>query len=83
MGAEKPPDPESYAGPGVDTAGVGGALKGLLGWVNATTAFREGCVRLPNGYFASVLASLTTDAQLDRVHDALSGLSPMQALAAA
>ena len=34
-------------------------------------------------YFASVLASLTTDAQLDRVHDALSGLSPMQALAAA
>jgi hypothetical protein len=34
-------------------------------------------------YFASTLASLTTDAQLDRVHDALSGLSPMQALAAA
>ena len=29
-------------------------------------------------YFASTLASLTTDAQLDRVHDALCGLSPMQ-----
>jgi hypothetical protein len=33
-------------------------------------------------HFASALASLTTDAQLGRVHDALSGLSPIQALAA-
>ena len=33
-------------------------------------------------HFASTLASLTTDAQLGRIHDALSGLSPMQALAA-
>ena len=34
-------------------------------------------------YFASTLASLTTDAQLDRVHDALCGLSPPQTAAAA
>jgi len=33
-------------------------------------------------HFASTLAVLTTDAQLGRIHDALSGLSPMQALAA-
>ena len=33
-------------------------------------------------HFASALASLTTDAQLGRVHDALSGLTPIQALAA-
>jgi len=33
-------------------------------------------------HFASALASLTTDAQLGRVHDALSGLSPVHALAA-
>jgi hypothetical protein len=34
-------------------------------------------------HFASTLASLTTDAQLGRIHDALSGLAPMRALAAA
>src|SRR5215211_6274901 len=56
MGGEPPADPQTYAAAGVDTGTVGGALRGLLGWVNATTAFREGCVRLPNGYFASVLA---------------------------
>jgi phosphoribosylformylglycinamidine cyclo-ligase len=56
MGGGQPGEPESYAEAGVDTAAVGGALRGLLGWVNATTAFRDGCVRLPNGYFASVLA---------------------------
>jgi len=33
-------------------------------------------------HFASTLASLTADAQLGRIHDALSGLSPIQALAA-
>ena len=33
-------------------------------------------------HFASALASLTTDAQLGRVHDALNGLSPIQSLAA-
>src|SRR5438477_4922142 len=33
-------------------------------------------------HFASTLAGLTTDEQLERIHDALSGLSPMQALAA-
>jgi hypothetical protein len=33
-------------------------------------------------HFASTLASLTTDAQLGRIHDALSGLRPIQALAA-
>jgi len=33
-------------------------------------------------HFASTLVSLTTDAQLERIHDALSGLTPMQALAA-
>jgi len=33
-------------------------------------------------HFASALADLTTDAQLGRVHDALSGLNPIQALAA-
>jgi hypothetical protein len=34
-------------------------------------------------HFASTLASLTTDAQLGRVHDALSDLAPMRALVAA
>ena len=34
-------------------------------------------------YFASTLASLTTGPQLDRVHDALSGLSPLQTMPAA
>ena len=34
-------------------------------------------------YFASTLSSLTTGAQFDRIQDALSSLSPMQALAAA
>ena len=34
-------------------------------------------------HFASTLAGLTTDAQLERVHDALSGLAPMRALEAA
>jgi phosphoribosylformylglycinamidine cyclo-ligase len=33
-----------------------GALAGLLRWVNATTALRPGEVRLPNGYFANVVA---------------------------
>jgi hypothetical protein len=33
-------------------------------------------------HFASTLASLTTDAQLGRIHEALSGLSPIRALAA-
>jgi hypothetical protein len=33
-------------------------------------------------HFASTLASLTTDAQLGRVHEALSGLSPIRAMAA-
>jgi hypothetical protein len=33
-------------------------------------------------HFASTLASLTTDAQLGRIHDALSGLSPVRAMAA-
>jgi len=33
-------------------------------------------------HFASTLANLTTDAQLGRIHDALNGLSPIQALAA-
>jgi hypothetical protein len=33
-------------------------------------------------HFASTLASLTTDAQLGRINDALSALSPIQALAA-
>jgi hypothetical protein len=33
-------------------------------------------------HFASALANLTSDAQLGRVHDALSGLNPIQALAA-
>ena len=32
--------------------------------------------------FASTLASLTTDAQLVRIHEALSGLSPIRAMAA-
>src|SRR6516162_9000593 len=34
-------------------------------------------------HFASTLASLTTDAQLGRIHDALSGLTQMRELAAA
>jgi hypothetical protein len=34
-------------------------------------------------HFVSTLASLTTDAQLGRIHDALSGLTPMRELAAA
>jgi hypothetical protein len=34
-------------------------------------------------HFASTLAGLTTDAQLERIHDALSGLAPMRVLAAA
>jgi hypothetical protein len=34
-------------------------------------------------HFASTLASMTTDAQLGRIHDALSGLAPMRVLAAA
>lgn len=34
-------------------------------------------------HFAKTLAELTTDAQLGRIHDALSGLVPMRALAAA
>lgn len=34
-------------------------------------------------HFAGTLASLTTDAQLGRIHDALSGLAPMRALVAA
>lgn len=34
-------------------------------------------------HFASTLASLTTDAQLGRIYDALSDLAPMRALAAA
>jgi hypothetical protein len=34
-------------------------------------------------HFASTLASLTTDAQLERIYDALIGLSPMRELAAA
>jgi len=33
-------------------------------------------------HFASTLADLTTDAQLGRIHDALSGLSPVRAMAA-
>jgi hypothetical protein len=33
-------------------------------------------------HFASTLADLTTDAQLGRIHDALSGLSPIRAMAA-
>src|SRR4051794_26465074 len=56
MNQEPPSEPTTYARAGVDAAAVGGALGGLLGWVNATTAFRPDCVRLPNGYFASVLA---------------------------
>src|SRR5713226_3224070 len=51
-----PTDATTYAGAGVDTAQAGGALAGLLRWVNATTAFRPGEVRLPNGYFANVVA---------------------------
>src|SRR5438067_5979306 len=46
----------TYAGAGVENAAAGGALAGLLRWVNATTAFRPGSVRLPNGYFANVVA---------------------------
>jgi hypothetical protein len=34
-------------------------------------------------HFASTLAALTTDAQLGRIHDALGGLTPARALAAA
>jgi len=34
-------------------------------------------------HFASTLASLTTDAQLERIHDALSNLATVQVLAAA
>jgi hypothetical protein len=34
-------------------------------------------------HFARTLADLTTDAQLNRIHDALAGLLPMRALAAA
>src|SRR4051794_40663045 len=56
MDGKQPADPPTYAGAGVDGAAVHGALWGLLGWVNATTEFRPGSVRLPNGYFASVLA---------------------------
>ncbi len=51
-----PPDPDTYAAAGVDTAAASGALAGLLRWVNATTALRPGEVRLPNGYFANVVA---------------------------
>ncbi|HLH21577.1 MAG TPA: phosphoribosylformylglycinamidine cyclo-ligase [Chloroflexota bacterium] len=54
--ASQPPDPRTYAAAGVDTAAASGALAGLLRWVNATTALRPGEVRLPNGYFANVVA---------------------------
>src|SRR3954453_7573191 len=57
MGADAPPpDPSSYAAAGVDTAAASGALAGLLRWVNATADLRPGEVRLPNGYFANVIA---------------------------
>jgi len=48
--------PSTYAEAGVDTAATGGALAGLLRWVNATGANRPGSIRLENGYFAAVLA---------------------------
>jgi phosphoribosylformylglycinamidine cyclo-ligase len=51
-----PPDPPTYASAGVDTAAASGALAGLLRWVNATSELRPGAVRLPNGYFANVVA---------------------------
>jgi phosphoribosylformylglycinamidine cyclo-ligase len=51
-----PPDPPTYAVAGVDTAEAGSALAGLLRWVNATAELRPGEVRLPNGYFANVVA---------------------------
>lgn len=54
--ATPPPDPATYAAAGVDTAAASSALAGLLRWVNATTALRPGEVRLPNGYFANVVA---------------------------
>jgi phosphoribosylformylglycinamidine cyclo-ligase len=55
--ASPSPDQPTYASAGVDTAAAGGALAGLLRWVNATTALRPGEVRLPNGYFANVVAA--------------------------
>jgi phosphoribosylformylglycinamidine cyclo-ligase len=54
--AEPPAHSPSYARAGVDTAAASSALAGLLRWVNATEALRPGEVRLPNGYFANVLA---------------------------
>ncbi|HWP28831.1 MAG TPA: phosphoribosylformylglycinamidine cyclo-ligase [Chloroflexota bacterium] len=46
----------SYARVGVDTAAASHALAGLLRWVDATFALRPDTVRLPNGYFANVVA---------------------------
>ena len=46
----------TYARAGVDPEQTARALAGLLSWVNRTPALRPDSVRLPNGYFASVLA---------------------------
>src|SRR5579884_2170844 len=48
--------PATYAGAGVDTTAAGHALAGLLRWVAETGSNRPGSIRLPNGYFAAVLA---------------------------
>jgi phosphoribosylformylglycinamidine cyclo-ligase len=54
--AQPPDEPMTYARAGVDPEQTARALAGLLAWVNRTPSLRPDSVRLPNGYFASVLA---------------------------